>query len=331
MNAGGSPTSQDADEPASPSSQQTSAVPILHWQSASPTSQQMSAVPSLYWQSPRPEIESGIYAAAFGVDKLGGFGPDFHQSWTPGFLSMFPAAFSLFCAVLFLVPISSAFHLSQDRNVQYWIGDWGDCTILLPVLFLIAFYIHTRLRVPNWSIILVCLFVPAVVLLIFGDVVASMASDQAEQLFSTDCDTSDGKRSLENSWKEASILYSECLRETRAVLLAHGENLTVEAALAKFRFQDCSEYHEKAPQHKRHWDYLWYLEEEQRCSGWCAHGRPLWTYKQVEDSCSVAVSQVFSKKVERAAKQIVTYTLGILVFVILLLIPEGGIRCISDL
>merc|ERR1719284_150855 len=94
------------------------------------------------------------------------------------------------------------------------------------------------------------------------------ASDKADQLFSVDCDTFTGKRELQRSWDAAKELFEKCLQDT-VRRTASDSNLTLEAATRLYRIQDCEEYPNQHYLHKTDWEYLWYLEEEHSCAGWC--------------------------------------------------------------
>lgn len=69
------------------------------------------------------------------------------------------------------------------------------------------------------------------------------------------------------------------------------------------------EYKFEFRRHEVHWQYLSWLEDQYQCAGWCEFTAPLWTHKEVQDSCSVAVSSVFSAKIMYMSSQVVIYTI----------------------
>lgn len=221
---------------------------------------------------------------------------------------LFPFLFSFCGFLIFLDPVWLMVHLSHDPNIMYWVGHWCELALLLPLPFFAAFFIQARMGRPHKTTVLLSLLAPAVALLVLGDILTTVSSNRADQLRSTDCDTFAEKRALERSWQAAHRLYMNCLEETVPT-----HNLTLEAALALFRIQDCEEFSSGYAKYEQDWDYLWWLEEQHQCAGWCTTSVPLWTMQPVSDSCSVVASQLFSGKVKRMSKQVVVYSIFILV------------------
>lgn len=236
-------------------------------------------------------------------------------------LRMFPSMFTLTCFMMFLVPTWIVARLGRDPDVQYWIGSWCLLSLVLPFLFMGAYFVHARLRVPHKPTILVCLLTPCLVLLALGDSTHTVVTSRADQLRSTDCDTFVGKRQLERSWQAANLLYVMCLNQT--ISSNPQKNFTVDQLRGLYRVQDCEEYPAALGTHFKDWNYLQYLENEHGCAGWCTWGMPLWTHRDPIDSCSIAASQVFSGKVRRASKQVVIYSVLALVFSSCILIMAG--------
>jgi len=225
-------------------------------------------------------------------------------------VKVFPFFFSFSCLMIFLTPIWLIVHASQDANVVYWIGEWCKAVVALPILFVGAFLIQAQLRRPHKPTILITVLLPAGVLLVTGDALASIASDRADQLRSTDCDTFKQKRDLQHAWNAADKLFTKCLQDT-----AHINNITVKQARNTFRLDDCSEYKGGLETYPIEWGYLKHVEEAYQCSGWCHAAQPLFSKKEVQDSCSVAVGAVFRAKIKRMALQVVSYDLFILMVV----------------
>jgi len=235
---------------------------------------------------------------------------------------IFPFLFSFCCFIIFSVPIWLMVHLGQDVTVEYWMkGSWCGAVLLLPLPFLAAYFVHVKLRRPHKPTVLVCLLLPSGVLLVLGDLLVSVSSNRADQLRSMDCDTFNLKRDLERSREAAQHLYSQCIKNSH--------NLTGEAG-QNFRLPDCSEFDNAYQKHKRDWGYLWHLEEEEQCGGWCYPDKPLFTKRDVRDSCSAAAAEVFGIKVKRMAQQVVATSLLVLVATSLGNLAAGpGLRSIG--
>mmetsp|Transcript_36679 Transcript_36679/g.72573 ORF Transcript_36679/g.72573 Transcript_36679/m.72573 type:complete len:360 (-) Transcript_36679:92-1171(-) len=225
-------------------------------------------------------------------------------------VKVFPFFFSFSCLIIFLTPIWTVVNLSADTNVVYWIGDWCKAVVVLPAFFVGAFSIQAQMKRPHKLTILITMLLPAGILLVTGDALASLASDRADQLRSTDCDTFKQKRDLQHAWEAAQKLYTKCLVDT-----VHSNNITMKQAKTVFRIEDCSEYKGGLAMHPSQWGYLKHLEDEYQCSGWCHVAQPVFTKKDVRDSCSVVVGAVFRAKIKRAALQVVSYDLFILMVV----------------
>lgn len=235
---------------------------------------------------------------------------------------IFPFLFSFCCFMIFSVPIWLMVHLGQDITVEYWMkGSWCGAVLLLPLPFLAAYFVHVKLRRPHKPTVLVCLLLPSGVLLVLGDLLVSVSSNRADQLRSMDCDTINLKRDLERSREAATKLYSQCIDRSH--------NLTAEA-VKSFRLPDCTEFDDAFANHKHDWGYLWHLEEEQQCGGWCYPDKPLFTKRDVRDSCSAVAAEVFAVKVKRMAQQVVAISLLVLVATSLGNLAAGpGLRSIG--
>jgi len=228
----------------------------------------------------------------------------------PNMVKVFPFFFSFSCLMIFLGPIWLIFHASQDTNVEYWIGEWCKAVLVIPFFFVGAFFIQAQLKRPHKPTVLIATLLPAGILLVIGDALASIASDRADQLRSTDCDTFAQKRELQHAWDSAQQLYTKCLEDT-----VRSSNITMKQAKMAFRIEDCSEYKIGFAMHPYEWRYLKQIEDEYQCSGWCHVAQPVFTKKEVRDSCSVVVGAVFRAKIKGMALQVVSYDLFILMVV----------------
>lgn len=234
----------------------------------------------------------------------------------------FPQWFTLSCILAFLNPIWLTVHLGQDRTVLYWLGPWCRIAAVLPLIFLVGHMAHLKKHRPSKPVVVLCLLVPTVFFLVLSQDISSRAANMADQLFSTDCDIVNGKRQLERSWETARNLYVKCLKDTVRLAPA-SQNLTYSAALQLYRIQDCDEYANEERLHRADWAYLWYLEDEYDCAGWCTSNFPLWTFKETQDSCSVAASQIFEEKIAKRAGQVMLYSFGTLLGTSALLLTAG--------
>jgi len=223
---------------------------------------------------------------------------------------VFPFFFSFSCLMIFLAPMWLIVHSSQDTNVVYWVGEWCKAVLVIPLFFVGAFFVQSQLKRPHKPTVLITTLLPAGILLVVGDALASIASDRADQLRSTDCDTFGQKRDLQHAWAAAQKLYTKCLDDT-----VRSNNITMKQAKTLFRLEDCSEYKSGLAMYSSEWGYLKYLEDEHQCSGWCHVAQPVFTKKDVHDSCSVVVGAVFRAKIKRMALQVVSYDLFILMVV----------------
>jgi len=238
-------------------------------------------------------------------------------------MRMFPYIFTFCCVMAFMVPIWLTVHLGEDRNVQFFLGSYNRYAMLLPLVFVVGHMWHIQRRQPYKPAVLLCLLVPSIVLMALNDATMTVASDMADQLFSTDCDTFKEKRDLQRAWDAAYELYANCLQDT-VKLTPASKNLTMEDAIANYRIQDCAEYSNHHYANKKEWEYLWYLEEEHECAGWCNFGHQIWSFhKEPRDSCSNAASQVFFGKVGRISQQVLLYSVLVLVTTSVSLIGAG--------
>lgn len=272
-----------------------------------------------FWGAPASEANNNNFAESY--DKLVADKTTEHMlSWVE-WRRYFPSAFTLACIFAFLNPIWITAHLGGDRTVLYWFGPWCRTAIFLPLIFIFGHVVHFKRGGPYKPVVLMCLLVPSVYLLVLNDTTMANAANKADQLFSTDCGSFDGKRQLETSWTMARDLYVQCLKDTVRLAPAT-RNLTFSVAAKLYRFQDCTEFAEEK-RYRADWEYLSYLEEEEACGGWCTQSYPLWTFKDVRDSCSVAAAQIFDNKIAKRSRQALLYSLGALVCTSVLMVAAG--------
>eukprot|EP00747_Dinoflagellata_sp_TGD_P162028 gnl/TRDRNA2_/TRDRNA2_179175_c0_seq1.p1 gnl/TRDRNA2_/TRDRNA2_179175_c0~~gnl/TRDRNA2_/TRDRNA2_179175_c0_seq1.p1 ORF type:complete len:280 (+),score=58.24 gnl/TRDRNA2_/TRDRNA2_179175_c0_seq1:43-882(+) len=236
-----------------------------------------------------------------------------------GMLTLFPAMFTMICLMLFLVPSYIVLSIAYSKVVEYWMGKWFYVTYVIPFIIAGTHYIHVKKRAPYKPTVIIALVIPSLILLLLSNGQMIEAMDKSDKLFSVDCDTFANKRQLQISWEAARDLYDNCLQES-----AKKSGFSVKTLSKKFKVQDCEEYSDALHKHRKDWEYLRYLEEEHRCSGWCGPGGQLWSAGATKDSCSVAVSTVFENSVEEPAMQVciaMLCSLGFTAFVLILIGP----------
>jgi len=215
-------------------------------------------------------------------------------------LKMFPSAFTLVLSVLYVMPTYIVFYASHHRVVGYWISNWSIVLLVIPIVVLVIHYIHAKQGGPNKYACIIGIVLPSVLLLFSAMSLKGTGSDLETQLFSTDCDTIQGKRKLQRSWQAAYNLYMKCLRETATMHALNVNDLT-----RTYRIEDCDEYQSAFSMHSGDWSYLRMLEEEQDCSGWCFASHRLWSSGEAKDACSIAVSMVFGIVVTHHAGEVI--------------------------
>lgn len=308
------------------------ALPTSHLPLLARTAAQQVEAPRVWIESPpRASARAPVLAAnspeslpAYGAvgRKAEPFAALSGHSRMAEFMEMFPRLFTCACLLIFMTPIFLMVRIGRDVSVRYWFGSWCDIAAFLPCLFIVGHIVHSNKKQPHKPTVLVCLLVPAVTLLILGEFVLTSVSDKANQLFSTDCDTFPEKRALEAEHIAAQNVFATCLADTVSSIRAR--NLTFEHAAELYRIQDCEEYEMELQAHQRAWTYLRHMEEQHQCAGWCNFGQPVWTYGEVRDSCSVAVSAIFDGKVKHMASQTVCYSILVIFIVSIAFLVVGN-------
>jgi len=233
----------------------------------------------------------------------------------------FPVGFSMLCTVLFMVPVYLAVYAARQPVIKYFHGEWYYILAIIPIIIVLVHNFHVR-NGPNRYVTNLALLVPSTLLLIFGMHLYTSATSKAEKLFSTDCNTMLEKSHLQREWEVVDSLYQSCLKSSAA-----SRHLNTTYLAANFRVQDCTEYQEAFPKHRRDWSYLQDLEEKHACSGFCAPGMQLWSKGPHQDSCAVTVASVFKYTVMPNAAQVVVFSLITLCFemiAVVFLLPTLG-------
>lgn len=215
---------------------------------------------------------------------------------------IFPAAFTMMCVLLFVLPAYLCVYAERHPVVKYFHGEWYYILLAIPILILFVHFYHVR-NGPDRHLTNLALIIPSVLLLIYGANLLTSATSKADRLFSTDCTTMLEKSHLQREWEAAHLLYRSCLKDT-----AKSRNLTASYLAQNFRIQDCTEYPASLKDH-HDWSYLRGLEENSACTGFCKPGEQLWSKGAHKDSCSIAVASVFRYIVRGNAMQVVAMSL----------------------
>jgi len=234
-------------------------------------------------------------------------------------LAVFPAAFTMVCSLLFILPLYTVISVANEPVVKYFSAQVSWVLLIIPVIIAVTHIIHVRTKVPNKYAVMATLIVPGFLLLIFANAEYVSAADKADKLFSTDCDTFSIKRELQREWEAAYSIYTQCLNSTAA-----SSAYSIAQLQQNFRIQDCEEYPAALKSHKRAWNYLQYLEENNHCSGWCYHGQQIWSSQVTKDGCAITVSSVYKLYVRPNAGEvclIMIFTLAVSAVLLILIGP----------
>lgn len=221
-------------------------------------------------------------------------------------MEMFPSFFTAFCFAIFVTPIVLCYHIGRDPQVLFWIGDYLNWVLFLPILFVWAYLYHVICRRPSKFVMTICLIGSSVVILVLSQHVLLDAYDRANEFTARDCDTFPRKLELQRSWEAARTFYASCMAETAEEL-----GIGYASAVSTYRIEDCADY---ATQLDRNpdWGYLAELEEEHYCAGWCERGHAIWTLEETRDSCSSTVADIMHNTIRRTMLQVVVYTIFLL-------------------
>lgn len=264
-------------------------------------------------------------------EQYGGVPPPAPEPWKPAgargltlaygkplnFLEMFPTLFTAFCFGTFITPIVLSYHVGSDPEVLFWIGNYINWVIFLPILYVWAYIYHTIRRIPSKVVVVICLMGSCCVLLVLGEHVLLDAYDRANEFAARDCETFPRKMALQRSWDAAHAYHADCMQAMSTEL-----NIPYESAVATHRIRDCSDYSTQLEQHSD-WEYLARLEEHHLCAGWCQPAQALWTLGSTRDSCSSTVADIMENKIRWTMLQVVVYTVIVLGTVSTMLVAWG--------
>lgn len=232
-------------------------------------------------------------------------------------MEMFPSLFTTFCFAVFGTPIVLCHHVGRDPQVLFWIGDYIDWVLFLPLLFVWAHIYHVIFRVPSKFVMVICLIGSCVVILYACQHVMLDAYDNANAFTAIDCDTFPQKMELQRSWEAAHTFYDNCMTE-----MADEMDITYESAATMYRIEDCADYVTQLGRNPD-WGYLAELEEQHLCSGWCERGEAIWTLSETRDSCSSTVGDIMHSQIRFTMLQVLVYTFVVLFVISVMLVTLG--------
>jgi len=227
-----------------------------------------------------------------------------------------PHYFTVACLAAVSAPIVASVRLAEDPSVRYWVGIHGYFLSLLPVYILVCHIVNMRLGSPKMIPVIFSTIVPCIVMILCSNFHFSATGTVATMLMSSDCTTFAMKQDLHRAWEKAVSLYDTCVHR-----IAHEQGLTYSDTLKIYRLHECEEFQHVGgtdtdlwAEYRSRWDYLRSLEEDVSCCGWCWQSRPLWSFSEVRDSCSMAAGALLKSKVEPIASNILLVAMLGLIF-----------------
>lgn len=233
----------------------------------------------------------------------------------------FATSLFLITFTLFATPMRLTMGVCSDIQVGYWITpDIPIYTAILPIVYLVVFFWHTCTRKPSKFLTIISLVGSCIYFLLVCDLVLVNSIYLGEAFSFPDCDAYPGKRMTQIEWESARSFYASC-----AAAKAKNSSLEFAAVVSIDRIQDCPGYEDQLKIHPA-WSYLGEMEEQLGCSGWCQREHAIWTKREdLKDSCSVVSSQVFIEVIQTTMKQVVLYTVGVLLVVAFLFFMAGPV------
>lgn len=212
--------------------------------------------------------------------------------------NLFAALHCLSCFMLFSWPFLTAWNLSLDDNILYWMGSYLFWWILAIPFFFLAVYAVAVIIRPEKSLMIGSFVIPCVTIFLLGGSLQAKVGLLSTKLRNRDCGTFPLIRKLEVSLFEAQKQHEQCL----------------EAAIhPNVLFPSCSQYKKglEEGENGKHWPYLQSLEANFECTGFCNPGEPLWTYHKEagKDPCASALALFLETRVAHAAQQMMGYAI----------------------
>jgi len=236
-----------------------------------------------------------------------------------GLLQVFPDLFAIWCFLLFVPPLVKTVYLVDDPVISFWMSDYVKVVVVVPVAFIaIGHFIHQRRRAPSKGAVILSLVGSSLALAFVANRIAVKALVLGDRFAATDCDVLAEKHELQVSWQAARDYYATCEPESSNSLRL----VNVSAAVRDYTIQSCAGYEEESAKHPA-WGVLEHLEVEYECGGWCETRKPLWSLGERRDSCSIAVSQVFSDRIMQQAIEVAVYSVAVLTLTAVSLILLG--------
>lgn len=205
---------------------------------------------------------------------------------------MYADMFTFSCFLLFGYHFVTTWYLSFDPDVAFFIGQWQLLGLLWAPLFGVAHFLHVRRKQPWRGLMMACIFPAAATFFVIAWGLLFKAERIGMLLRSAECTRAPEVQELHLAALAAREFHKRCL----------------EAAAPEYKLiQFCNGYDEmlKESGHQAGWEYLSYAEHNYACAGFCNEDAEpsMWTYQGYQDTCAVAVANVFETKVAKLCYQ----------------------------
>jgi hypothetical protein len=212
----------------------------------------------------------------------------------------------MWCFALFGPAIVTGWLLSEDPNVQYFIGWHSRAVLAIPILLCMCHVLHIKFGRPKFYVVVLSTFIPSVLVFLVGYSHYIPISGVVDRLLSTDCSTYEMKYHIERAYRQAEGVFDECVN--RVTLETNATRTAVRAGLV---IQDCKEYQvpkvgvDPYARWRNEWAYLHGLEAKENCAGWCYDSPAIWVAQneraEAKDVCSNVAASIMKGKVKRSS------------------------------
>lgn len=236
----------------------------------------------------------------------------------PAAPKMFASMFTMCCFLTFGYCLTTIVYFAADPDASFFIGYWPLLGLLWLPCFGVAHYLHLKAQKPRRSVMMACIFGPAVTYFLMGWSMLHTATRLHTLLRSSDCAHHELFKDFQASALAARKFHNNCLRKT-------GERLLI---------QYCPGYDEmiEKDDNEKYWTYLNYAEHNYGCAGWCnANQEPaMWTYQGFNDSCAVALANTMNSKIGGMAFQMMIYSICVVgIFLFWIEVMSGTLKAVE--
>jgi len=225
----------------------------------------------------------------------------------------------------FGMPAISTAVLAYQSSMIFWVGRFGRILVPMCVIWVLVGFCFSKKDARNrQSSAILLIVLPTCALMIYAQITKLASMDASTQLKTSDCRSFTRKLEVEAAWQAAFDIRAACVADQ---VNQTGSSETEVSLMLNIK--GCRGYKEGLAQWQTEWDYLEGLEKEEYCAGWCSPAHPLWVSPdnhahirpQVRDRCSLAAAYNMDTQVRRTTRQIVSYSL---LLMILLGVLVGG-------